>query len=272
MFTLELVKPSPLEEAGLQASSSTADSEQQSTEPSKPKRRTKQEIKEETITCIRDGFRKLHPELEGLYNANRCSENDVRHWCMKALETVLGYESSDIKTEVDALGGKIDIALMQGDRVFLFIECKGIKSNLNRNVKNQAAGYATSCQAEWIVLTNARNWKLYRIIPQDGKNPHFIEIFDVALLDEDGVSELDAENLYLLTARAVFGGDLEKMSHLIACTSKKQLFKAMESERVIKALRLEMASMYKEQEGVNVKLDDENIEGVLHDALGQNEF
>lgn len=271
-FTMELVKPSPLEEASLQASESESDSKEENNKPTKPKRRTKEEIKQETISSIRDGFRLLHPDLEGLYNAQKCSENDVRHWCIKALETVLGYKSSDIKTEYPALGGKIDIALMQDDRVFLVIECKGIRSPLNKSVRNQAAGYAVCCQAEWIVLTNGRNWKLYRIVPQQGKDPHFLEIFDVALLDEDGVSELDAENLYLLTSRAVFGSDLEKMSHLIACTSKKQLFKALESERVIKALRMEMASMYKEQEGVNVKLDDEIMEGVLQDALSQNEL
>lgn len=268
MFTMAIVKPSPLEKASLQVSESAAEDDG----AAKSRRRTKEEIKQDIINEIRDGFRHLHPDLVSLYS-QKSSENDVRHWCMKALETVLGYNrSNDLKTEVQALGGKIDIAIMQGDRVFVVIECKNIRSPLNRTVKNQAGGYAACLNAEWVVLTNGQNWKLYRLISQSGKDPHFLEIFDISLLDEDGVSELDAENLYLLTSRAVFGGDLEAMSHLIACTSKKQLFKALESERVIKALRLEMAEIYKEQEGVNVKLDDEMIEGVLQDALGQNEF
>ncbi len=90
----------------------------------------------------------------------------------------------------------------------------------------------------------------------------------MALLDEDGVSEEDAENLYLLTARAVFGGDLEKMSHRVACKSKKRILKALESERVIKALKAELALSYKEEHGQTVKLEDNDVSSALQEARG----
>ncbi|HEY9888545.1 MAG TPA: type I restriction enzyme HsdR N-terminal domain-containing protein, partial [Candidatus Obscuribacterales bacterium] len=164
------------------------------------------------------------------------------------------------------------IVLQEDNQVFLVIECKNTHSRLSNQVRDQAAKYAAGLTSEWAVIPNGLIWKLYRIIPQAGRDPKFIEIFDVALLDEDGVSEQDAENLYLLSPRAVFGGDLEKKSHEVACASKKRVLKALDSERVIKALKIELCNSYKEEYGYVVKLDEELVGDYLQDALGLNEL
>jgi predicted type IV restriction endonuclease len=265
VFTLELIDPTPLGDASLEE----ADTQEEPAETSrKSKRRTKAEIRQELIDNIREGFKRLHPRLTEIANAPKSSEEEVRRWCLAALETALGYDHNEIDTEMSTLNGRVDIALKKDGQVFLVIECKNIRSRLNEQAKKQAAGYATSLSSHWAVVTNGQIWRLYRVIPQPGKDPRFIEVFDVALLDEDGVSDVDAENLYLLTSRAVFGGDLEKMSHFIACTSKKRILKAMSSERVIKALRVELAATYKEDQGTSVSLDDESVDNALQDALG----
>lgn len=261
---MELIDPTPLERVSIQAEEETSEPQ----EEKRNKRRTKVEIRQETIDKICEGFRLLHPRLVEIANAPRASEEEVRRWCFDALENALGYSKSEIDTEVSVLSGRVDIALKRDGDIFLVMECKNIRHKLTNTVRDQAAGYATSLSAEWAVVTNGQIWRLYRVIPQIGKDPRFIEIFDVSLLDEDGVSEVDAENLYLLTSRAVFGGDLEKMSHMIACTSKKRILKALASERVIKALRLELASTYKDEQDKAIFLDDEMVENSLQDALG----
>ncbi|MBE9111798.1 type I restriction enzyme HsdR N-terminal domain-containing protein [Nodosilinea sp. LEGE 07298] len=267
VFVMELVEPTPLEAVSIQAANTEEESENKSN-PKTIKRRTKAEIRQEAIDSIRDGFRRRHPRLVEISNSPRASEEEVRRWCIEALENVLGYSKNELDTEVRTLGGKVDIALKRGDHIFLVIECKNIRAKLNNNVRDQAAGYATSLSAEWAVVTNGQIWRLYRVIPQAGRDPRFIEIFDVSLLDEDGVSEVDAENLYLLTSKAVFGGDLENMSHLVACTSKKRILQALASERVVKALRLELATTYKDEQDKNVSLDDGVVESALQNALG----
>lgn len=196
----------------------------------------------------------------------------MRRWCVDALETALGYEKHEINTEVRVLNQRVDIALQKDGKVFLIIECKNIRARLNNHVRDQAATYATNLAAEWIVTTNGQIWKLYKVIPQVGKEPRFIEIFDIALLDEDGVSDADADNLYLLTSRAVFCGDLEAMSHLAAATSKKRVLMALESERVVKALRLELAERYKDSADTGVMIDDEQALTALQEALGLNDL
>lgn len=269
IFTPELIEPTPLETALMENAEQEAASEG---EERKKRRRTKFEIRQDTIDQIREGFRKLHPRLAEIAGG-KSSEQDVRLWCCDALVQALGYDATkNIKLEYKILGQSADIVLHENGKIFLVIECKNTKSKLRNSVRDQAAGYATSLGAEWAVTTNGLIWRLYRVIPQEGDSPRFIEVFDVALLDEDGVSEEDAENLYLLSPRAVFGGDLEKRSHERACTNKKRVLKALESERVLKALRIELQNTYKAEHDYSVKLDDESVGYYLEDALGLSEL
>jgi predicted type IV restriction endonuclease len=222
---------------------------------------------------IMDGFRQLHPRLVQLSEVGRASkEADIRHWCIDVLKSVLGYNDEEIASEANILGQYADIVLKKDGKVFLVIECKNIRTKLTQKVKYQAANYANNVSAEWVVITNGKIWKLYRLRKRPGQDPHFIEVFDVALLDEDGVSESDAENLYLLTSRAVFGGELDKKSHEVACVADKRIKRALESDRVIKALRLELAQSYKAEHDQNINLSDSEVRDRLQELLGDKEL
>ncbi len=262
IFTIQLVDATPLENVAMTNDDQTTGEDAEKSR----RRRTKAEIKQDHIDVIREGFRKLHPRLVQVANAERASEEEVRRWCVDVLTTALGYKHDEINTEVKVLSQRVDIALQKNGKIFLIIECKNIRSRLNTNTRDQAACYATNLAAEWIVTTNGQIWKLYKVIPRVGEEPRFLEIFDIALLDEDGVSDSDAESLYLLTSRAVFCGDLDAMSNLASATSKKRVLKALESDRVLKALRLELADSHKEQTGSPVKITDQDAATGLQDG------
>jgi hypothetical protein len=97
-------------------------------------------------------------------------------------------------------------------------------------------------------------------------------IFDVALLDEDGISEVDAENLYLLTSRAMATGDTEREFHEVACTSPNRIYSALFSERVLKAVRKELVDKYEEEHGTKANVQDEAVESCLREMLSPLEI
>ena len=264
IFTVSITKPSPVEAAAIEKESEE--------EKNRPRRRTRAEIRQEYIDNVRQGFRQLHARLMQISKAEKSSEEEVRRWCIDALKTALNYSDEEIDTEVRVLGKPVDIALKRDGHIFMVIECKNIRKTLGNSVRDQAATYASSLSAEWAVVTNGQLWKLYKVVPQPGKDPKLIEVFDVALLDDDGVSDADAENLYLLTSRAVFSGDLTKMCHTIACTSKRRVLTALESERVIKAIRLELVTTYKDEHGENVPLDDCQMREIVNDTFGLSDL
>lgn len=224
-------------------------------------RRSKSEIRAEIIDEIKKNIRTYHVRLNQINSQETSSEEEVRRWCVDVLRHVLGYEDLHIDTEMKALNQRIDIALKDNEsgKVFMVIECKNIRHKLGTAVRDQAIMYAVNKSADWAVITNGQIWKLYRVFPVKGSDPKAIEVFDIALLDEDGASSADAERFYLLTQRALFKGDSEKQYHKICCLSHQRVLSAMLSPRVIHAIRRALAEGYRGECDEVVHLRDEMV-------------
>jgi predicted Zn finger-like uncharacterized protein len=251
VFTLRIQRPSMVEQAAIEASEE---------QEKKRVRRTKAEIRQEHLERIKDSFRAFHPRLARIAEDERSSEEEVRRWCVEVLRDALGHEDGTINTELRCLNKRVDIALVRDDRVFMVVECKNIRSRLPKSAIDQAVAYAVNRTADWAVVTNGQQWRLYRVVPVPGRDPRVTQIFDVALLDADGMSNRDAEMLYLLTARAIFSGDSERFFHRIGCTSDRRLIAAMSSDRVIRAVRIELLESYRDNVGERVALEDAHVE------------
>ena len=235
-------------------------------------RRTKSEIRDGHIEQCRQGFRTLHARLKTISEEPKSSEEQVRVWCIDALRTALGYADDQIDTECRVLGNRVDIAIKEDDRIKIVIECKNLRSRLRHNVRNQAGGYAATLSAEWAVVTNGDIWKLYRVTARSGLAPRMDLVFNVALLDDDGVSDADAEHLYLLTQRAMSVGDTEKEYHQVICTSHPRLYEALFSDRVLNAIRIELADSYRAEAEQRVVLDEEDVKDAVHELLTPLDF
>ncbi|HEY4313714.1 MAG TPA: type I restriction enzyme HsdR N-terminal domain-containing protein [Pirellulales bacterium] len=257
-FIVKIERPSPVERAAIH-NSEQSDAQR--------KRRTKQEIRKHFFSTIKRGMRPYHNRLMEIASQDNASEEEVRRWCIDVLRSVLGYEDIEIDTEMRALNQRIDIALKRDDKVFMVIECKNIRSKLPCNVRDQAVMYALNKSADWAAITNGQIWKLYRVFPVKGADPTTIEVFDLALLDEDGVSDDDIEKLYLLTSRAVFSGDSELMYHRTACLSNRRVLAAMTTPRVVKAIRHSLIEQYKQECEQSVKLSDDVVVDRVRDLF-----
>ena len=255
-FTLELESASNSDAIAVEAEESEENQRKQ-------KRRSKDEIRAEHIATTLDGFRTLHARLKSISETPKSSEEQIRVWCMDILRSALGYDDSQLDTECKVMGGRVDIAVKDGDAVRMVIETKNIRSRLRNSVREQAGVYAATLSASWAVVTNGDIWKLYRVTPQKGKSPTMDLVFDVALLDEDGISKVDAEHLYLLSCRALSSGDTEREYHNVRCSSLPRVYRALFSDRVLSAIRLELSSSYKDETSQNIKLSNEEAEAAV---------
>ena len=263
-FLLEIEQPSKSDKIAIDA--------EQEESKSRGKRRTKDQIRQEHIETAREGFRALHARLKSIAEAQKSSEEQIRLWCVDVLRTALGFDDCHLDTELSVMGGRVDIAVKCGETVQLVIECKNIRSRLRHSVRDQAGVYAATLSAPWAVVTNGDIWKLYKVTPQKGKSPRMDLVFDVALLDEDGISETDAEHLYLLSHRALDSGDTEREYHDVRCASPLRVYESFFSDRVLSAIRLEPSQTYKNTTGQNVKLENEDAEAAIRDLLTPLEF
>lgn len=196
------------------------------------------------------------------------NEEEARRWCVDLLKSPsMGYKEEDIETEARVLGKRVDIALKDDGKIFMVIECKAATVNINGSAINQAASYAVALGAEWAVVTNGHNWCLYHVSPTKGVEPDITEMFDIFILDEDGVSESDAHSLYLLTKAAVASGETKKLFHELNCTSIDRMKSAMMSADVVSLIKRKLEDGYRENMGVSVSIDDQDIADLIENIF-----
>jgi predicted type IV restriction endonuclease len=249
---MKIEVPSPVEQAAI--------SNSETPEAKKRKKRTKLQIRRQSLSAIKKAIRPFHSRLTQMASQDRCSEEQVRVWCIDVLRNVLGYKDGEIDTEMYALNQRIDIALKRDDKVFMVIECKNTRSKLPVTAVNQAVAYAANKSADWAVVTSGQVWKLLRVFPVKGADPRVVEVFDLSLLDADGVSDDDVSNLFLLTSRSLFSGDTEKVHHRVACLSNRNVLDALATPRVVRALRRSLIEAYKKASKVGVKVSEDHVE------------
>lgn len=258
MFTVRLEQPTIVEKAAIEH-----ENKEPEVQVAKKKKRTKDEIRQHHTDIALKGFRSLHGHLKSIEAAGSSSEEQIRIWVIDAFRNALGYDHAQIDTEKKALGDKVDIVLHNDNEVFMVVECKNIRRKINKQVAEQAARYAASLSAKWACVTNGQVWQLFFIESRAGTEPLMVKVFDISLLDEDGVSDEDAACLYLLTERAITCGDTNRALHEVACCSNLRLIDSLESDYVVAAVRKEMNRRYKEETGVNVPLEDEDVRELI---------
>jgi hypothetical protein len=253
-FVVKLGIPSQVEQAAIK----NEEQDQSNGEKKTTNRRSKSTIREQYLTRIRERLKTMHKRLAEL-SENSGSEEQVRVFCIDVLRDVLGYDNGNIDTEVCALGQRIDIALKDDDKIFLIVECKNTRSKLPSNVRDQAVMYSANKSAEWAVASNGAIWKLWRVIPRKGQDPIVVPVFDISLLDEDGISEADISNFYLLTKRALFNGETMSEYHRQEAASDQRILRAMRTERVIAAVKKVLNESYRDEAGERAKLTDDFV-------------
>jgi len=96
--------------------------------------------------------------------ARNATEGDTGLLVSRMLTDVFGYDPfTEVTSEFKIKGQYVDFAVRDGDRIGLVIEVKAIGINLNHQHLFQATSYAMHEGVEWVVLTNAAQWDLYRV-------------------------------------------------------------------------------------------------------------
>ena len=237
--------------------------------PEKPKRtrRTQSQIRQDEVDKILAGFQSLYPRLAELSQRPRSSEEDIRLWVVDALREALGYSVDQIFTEAPTPGGPADILLRGNDAPLMVIETKRVAATLKKtSARKQATKYAALLGAKWAVTSNGRTWRLFRVNYAEGRPPQPILIFDVALLDDDGVSESDAANLYYLSAHAMSCGDTEREYHAVACTAEHRMQSAILSPKIVASIRRQLLRTYEAETGYKARLSDARIMNAIRGA------
>ena len=276
-FVIQLEQPAPIEQAAMantaggtsdQIASASQVGEKQA---QRPRRRTKAQIRKGAYKRIRKEVGAFMKQLETISGCDASSEEKVKMWCKDVLITALGYKNDDLDFELSAGKGRIDIAIKHNEDVIMAIECKK-PGTLPAIALKAAVTYAAVRSANWAAVTNGQIWALHRVIPVNGQNPRSVELFNISLLDDDGLSTYDVERMYLLTKCALLRGETEKEFHRKQCLENRRLFDAMISDRAIKSIRRSLVLDYKKEFKHHVALTVDDVEDALKELIRPEEL
>lgn len=146
----------------------------------KHKRRSSQDILDQYAVKMRSEMARLIPQVDAAAK-NKLNESNTRMLVDRILMDVLGYSIDEIKAEQNIEGRRADYVLSVGDKESLVVEVKKAGLPLKSQHIFQATSYGAFSGIEWVLLTNLRDWKLFRIT--SGSKVEAEHLFTVTLND-----------------------------------------------------------------------------------------
>ncbi len=115
------------------------------------------------IDRLTTGVKKYKPILKKAYDKD-INESDTVTIIVDMLENIFGYDKfTDITSEYAIKKTFCDLAIKLDNKLSLLIEVKAIGLELNNNHIKQAVDYGANEGVEWVILTNGRHWKVFKI-------------------------------------------------------------------------------------------------------------
>lgn len=207
-----------------------------------------------------DRVRARLKHFQGIAVAQRArdvSEADTVTLVKDILAEVFGYDKySELTSEHQIRGTFCDLAVQTDGAIRFLIEVKSAGSTLSEAHLRQAVNYGAHKGIEWIVLTNAVEWRFYRV--RFAQPIGWDEVVSICLPDISTRSDDDLQKLFLL-AREGLAADAISAFH-----QQGQLFNAftvaqtLMSEPVVTAIRRELRRAFPE-----LKIDPEAVEEMV---------
>ena len=165
------------------------------------------------------GLKKFQPIIKKAKAAD-INESDTVTIIVDMLSDVFGYDKyAEITSEYAIKKTFCDLAIKLNDKPVLLIECKAIGLELKDDFVRQATNYAADSGIEWVVLTNAVTWRMYKVIFNKPIEKELVYEFDMTELSPK--KQMDIDLLYTL-CRDSFTGS-KKQSSLEDLYMQKQI-------------------------------------------------
>jgi predicted type IV restriction endonuclease len=211
----------------------------------------------DTRERVKSAIRRYSVPLAGLVDRD-ANEGDTRLLVTDFLCDALGYDKySDLTTEYQVKGDFADYGIRIDKQLVAFIEVKRITTKLDSKHLKQVEMYAVNEGVEWVVLTNAVNWRVYHIT---GGLPMILDLaFDVYLLGDEPLQK-KVDKLFYLTKESLKKRQIDELWKAQRATSPKSLARVILAPVVLATIQKEL----RRQTGHNI--DTEEVRRLLKET------
>lgn len=193
------------------------------------------------------------------------SEADTVTLVKDILSDCFGFDKYvELTSEQQIRGTYCDLAVKIDGKIKYLIEVKAAGVALNDSHLRQAIGYGANQGIEWVVLTNAVEWRLHRIKfgqPVDHEEVSSFNFTEVSAKKED-----DINKMFLLCREGITSDAMDAYHNHSQILNRYTIAQILLSESIVSTVRKELKKLYPD-----VKIDSENILDILNNEVLKRE-
>lgn len=201
------------------------------------------------------GLRRYQPIVRKLKERD-ISEADTVTVVKDMLSDIFGYDKyTELTSEQQIRGTFCDLAIRVGEKVHYLAEVKSAGTSLNDSHLRQAVNYGAHHGIEWILLTNAITWKVYRIKfaqPIDWDEVCCFEFGELSSRSKD-----DLARLHMLCRESVSTDVLKAYHRQAQILNRYVVAELLQSDSLLSTLRREFKRLFE------MKTSNEELHSML---------
>ena len=193
-------------------------------------------------------LKKFKPIIDDARKADR-SEADTVTIVRDILAQVLGYDTyRDITGEYQIRGTYCDLAVKVDGKLRFLIEVKAADRVLKASHLRQASDYAAKEGIEWVILTNAVEWRTYKMVFEQPVRTEHVFTADLSGNDPDVINKM-----YMLSREGAKKRALRGYHAQVRAINRYSLAAVIISEPVLNVIRRELK---RASPGVRIEIED----------------
>ncbi len=200
------------------------------------------------------GLKRYQPIVRKLGERD-ISEADTVTVIKDMLTDIFGYDKyTELTSEQQIRGTFCDLAIRVEGKVHYLAEVKSAGTSLNDNHLRQAVNYGAHEGIEWVLLTNAIVWRVYRI-----KFAQPIDWEEVYCFDMGGISSRsgdDLAKLFMLCRESITTDALQAFHKQSQIVNRYVVAELLQSDALTSTLRKEFRRLF---DGLKVSEDELRI-------------
>jgi hypothetical protein len=195
------------------------------------------------------------------------NESDTVTVITDMLQDIFGYDKySEITSEYAIRGTYCDLAIIGTNKKIRFlVEVKAVSVTLNDSHVKQAIDYGSNAGVNWVILTNAERWMVYKI--KFGKPIDKELVYEFNILNLTTKSEKELQVIFAISKEGQENAVIDEFYANIQIKNKYIIGNVLNSPEVYSAIRKIMKKLFSD-----VKITDEEIGDILVNDIIKREI
>jgi hypothetical protein len=203
-----------------------------------------------------DGVKKYQSVIPILKKKD-ANESDTVTVVTDILQDVFGYDKySEVTSEYAIRGTYCDLAIITGNthKIRFLIEVKAVSVALTDNHIKQAVDYGANAGVNWVILTNAERWMIYKI--KFGKPIDKELVYEFNMLSVNEKTEKELAAIYAISKDGQQGSSIDDFYSNIQIKNKYIIGNLLVSDDIYSLIRKAIKKLFGDVKVTNEEIAD----------------